>query len=916
LSGGGGVFSYYGDGEGGTDIGFGTHTLSTYTASGITLTADGQDLAPFTVTATGTVNSTGAYGVYSALASTYLLNAGSINARGSSLCYVGVDLANGGTVTNSGASAIIQGAHYGVFLISGGDIANTGTILGMFDVNSDGVFTNGGTVTNSGRSAVIVGLDRGVLAFNGADILNSGTIMSTDSVFDIVKPVGVQLDEGNVANTQSYSLIFGGVFGVIAGGAATISNAGTITGALGTGVWLRDGGSVTNTEAGARIDGAERGVDARPFAATILNAGTITGTESDGVYLQAGGAVTNTGTAAFISGGINGVYGRTTATVANAGTITGTGSHGVYLGAGGIVTNTGTAAVISGGTDGVLDKATARVANAGTITGAGLNGIYLQTGGSVTNTAASARIAGGTNGVITHAFATVSNAGTITGTALNGVYLQAGGILTNTGTGAVIAGGTFGILAHAAAATIANAGTISGGNAGIYVNGGGTVVNGGTIGGGSYAVRFHGDDANLLLVDPKAVFIGQVAAAGAGSTLELAAGGGVLAGLGMSFTGFDQIAFDPGAAWSLSGTAPGFSNVSITGITQADRLDLTDLDFVGAARLTLGPADVLAVTQGSAVQDLTFSSGDIGGSFSVTSDGNGGTIIEEVTCFLRGTRIETARGQVAVEDLVIGEAVRTRHAGEQRIKWIGTRSYAARFAGHPKVRPVHIRAHAIADGVPSRDLFVSPGHAICIDDALIHAGRLVNGITITQPAATGEVAYYHIELETHEVILAENCPAETFMGEYFRGQFQNAEGFCALYPGDRAPEISALPALRQGFQLASIVRRLRARAGIKVPEDPGGLRGHVDVCTPRVVSGWAQNEAAPDEPVILDILCHDGLIGRVMANIPRPDVAAAGFGAGNNGFEFALPLDADGPITIRRTADRAMLHLATIARAA
>jgi len=263
-----------------------------------------------------------------------------------------------------------------------------------------------------------------------------------------------------------------------------------------------------------------------------------------------------------------------------------------------------------------------------------------------------------------------------------------------------------------------------------------------------------------------------------------------------------------------------------------------------------------------------------------------------------------------VEALEIGELVQTVHAGLQRIKWIGTRSYAAPFANHNKLLPVRIRAGAIADGVPARDLFVSPGHAICIDDALIHAARLVNGVSITQLEYVDRVTYFHVELENHEVILAENCPAETFMGEYFRPQFQNAAEFAARYPGAVAPEVHALPPLTHGFQLGAILRRLRARAGIFAPAAPGVLRGYVDATTPFAVLGWAADLSAPDEPVLLDILAGDVLLGRVLANIHRPDVAAAGYGAGNHGFEFALPPGVSGEITVRRAADCAPLPFA------
>jgi hypothetical protein len=272
---------------------------------------------------------------------------------------------------------------------------------------------------------------------------------------------------------------------------------------------------------------------------------------------------------------------------------------------------------------------------------------------------------------------------------------------------------------------------------------------------------------------------------------------------------------------------------------------------------------------------------------------------------------------VAVEDLAIGDLVETAFAGPRTIKWIGRRGYAGRMiAGNHLALPVCMKAGAIADGVPARDLWVSPDHAICEGGVLVHAWRLVNGVSIVQAAAVESVNYLHVELEGHHVIFAENCAAESFRDAGCRGRFHNAGEFSQMF-GDLVPVKPCLPLVQAGFHLDNIRRRLAVRAGIAPHSGPpGGLRGFVDEAEPGLVRGWAQDSSVPEEPVCLETLVAGERLGLVLANEYRADLRAAGLGSGCHAFNFALPEDVAGPVEIRRVADGAVLALTDAARAA
>jgi Hint domain len=184
------------------------------------------------------------------------------------------------------------------------------------------------------------------------------------------------------------------------------------------------------------------------------------------------------------------------------------------------------------------------------------------------------------------------------------------------------------------------------------------------------------------------------------------------------------------------------------------------------------------------------------------------------SCFLAGTRIKTPEGEINIEELRIGDDVLTASGETKPIKFIGRRKVSRERAGRWNGDgPVKILRFAIDGKAPHSDLYVSPAHAIYIDGILIPARYLANDVTIVADARPEALSltYFHIELDTHEAILAEGLAVESFQRDK-PFAFDNADDYFKLYGSPGEPFAPFAPIVHYGRyqQLASHIRSVLA----------------------------------------------------------------------------------------------------------
>jgi T5SS/PEP-CTERM-associated repeat protein len=768
-------------------------------------------------------------------------NGGTISAKGEIV--IG-ESGNGTLSANSGATLSAASIYLAVAAGTSGTLdllsSTTASVAGFLVVGDAAggsgatVDVNGATLTDQGQ--VQVGYESGgVLTVEGGGVLS--TSASLTDPFLVLGDAGVT---GSADVTGSGSALNAGANQIVVGaggsGTLTVQNSATlIAGALEIGV---GGAGTFDIESGATVtsDGADLGLQSSSHVsgtATVLldaaewlsngqievgagSGGTAGLQIEDGATLRATTTLASTTPFLYVN---ETVSGDATVDIGGAKTVLNAGSNSVVIGATGYGTLTvHDGATLDAGSTG-SEIAFLLGAQSGSVGMAIVSGVTTTV--DVTGPTAIGDAGDGTldiGGTFTAAGnfdvavdSSASGAVDVSGIGSDlaiGGQLVIGGAATAGGTGAVT-------LASGGALTAASLYLYSGGtltidstsgaeigNAGMGVTGQLVIDAGVTAGGSGEIAAPVTDDGDLAAQGGTLTVTGQATGNG---VFEVATG----AVFDLQQPGDVRIAFLGSTGTADLGTASGSAS-----LTQFSGQDTLRLVGIGAGATPSYSGDTATVSGPDGTWTFAFSGA--APHLNVTTQGIDALV---TLCFAKGTLIATPAGDVPVEHLAVGDPVLTLRGEARPIAWIGTGRVLATRGRRSAATPVIVRKGALGDNVPHHDLRVTKGHALYIDGALVPAEFLVNHRSIVWDDRAQEVTLYHIELGTHEVLLANGAPAESYRDDGNRWLFQNANSGWDLPPCE-----PCAPLLTGGPVVDTIWRRLLDRAGprpgMRLTDDP------------------------------------------------------------------------------------------------
>ncbi|MDE2576398.1 MAG: Hint domain-containing protein [Rhodospirillales bacterium] len=862
---------------------------------------------------------------------------GSIDVSGDSLS--GGTLSVGGDATLfAGGTGTLVAENSGEFdLVGGTTLSNRvflggGTLIarGGGAINANAIVMSNGAALQvlSGARVNLRGADVGTLAGGPVGLVANGAVTVTGAALDTT--VGVNAAQIIVGDGPS-----GGGTGLLSlGTTASVTDSALILG-YGTGnqgvLVVASGANLSQTSGGLTIGDAGAGTLTLSGASVISDAGNAvigalaggTGTAS----LRDSGATWSVGGTLSVGGAGAGTLSLGTAATGGPNLSTGVLMVGANAGGVGRMTVANSAVV----TD-----------NAALIVGEGGAGSLELDAANVSAAAIILGDAAGSSGTLNVASASATLAATsslVVGNSGSGTFVLGAGVSFNEGHGidvGALAGGSGSLLVNGTLSTtgsnlrvgVAGSGQMNVAAAGsVSVNGAFAVGSAGT-GSGSVTLMGGSISAASLAVGASSAILGSGSLAVAGvsnNAGQIVASGGTLR-LNAALTGTGSLQIGGASVLELIQGAPTSQSIVFQASGASELLELvapkavssvikgfgshTTIDLLGTTHtLTQSYAynttsHVLTVSDlGTVEASFTFDATMPNTSFQLIGDGLG-TGTDIIPCFCAGTRIGTVLGPVPVEALVVGDRVVTAGGRVRPIIWIGRRSYEGRFvAANPQLQPVRICAGALGGGVPKRDLFVSPLHALLIDGVLVPAGGLVNGRSIRRLREAADLRYYHIELAEHDVLLAEGAPAESFLDLENGQMFENGHLRPAAAGGPARQ--SCAPRIEGG----PLFDAIRARLGGAMAATGGGaLRGNLERADRHGVEGWASDGSG--RPAELEVLVDGFAMARTWAASYRIDLDRAGLADGACGF--AVRFDPSLPtgehdVVVRRVQDGALV---------
>ncbi|KAA8385788.1 hypothetical protein FOH24_11725 [Acetobacter tropicalis] len=222
------------------------------------------------------------------------------------------------------------------------------------------------------------------------------------------------------------------------------------------------------------------------------------------------------------------------------------------------------------------------------------------------------------------------------------------------------------------------------------------------------------------------------------------------------------------ASWSSNGN--GSYTIFIAFDNYGNGIKFTDVVLDTDPVFTIGTFKITQNTDGSwdVVDPATTDGTPV--TFNATTDA--------ANCYLAGSMIRTPKGDVAIEDILVGDKIvafdwRNNRDIIRPVVWVGK----GRVTVNPTLPddeagwPVRVLKNAIADGVPYKDMLITSEHCLFFEDKFVPVRMLVNGVSLFYDKSFPVYDYYHVETDPHSVITADGMLTESYLDTGNRASF-------------------------------------------------------------------------------------------------------------------------------------------------